>query len=62
MALAPVGLAMERLQETLRKGIDQQMLFILYEDLCSNSRLELEHFYSYLGLPNCPANDFNHVE
>ena len=58
----PVGLAMERLQETLRQGIDQQMLFIRYEDLCANPRLELERFYSYLGLPYCPAHDFNHVE
>ena len=58
----PVGLAMERLQETLRQGIDQQMLFIRYEDLCSNPRLELERFYSYLGLPYCEAHDFNHVE
>ena len=58
----PVGLAMERLQETLRQGIDQKMLFIRYEDLCANPRLELERFYSYLGLPYCPAHDFTHVE
>ena len=53
---------MERLQETLRQGIDQKMLFIRYEDLCANPRLELERFYSYLGLPYCPVHDFNHVE
>ena len=31
----PVGLAMERLLEILRQGIDQQLLFIRY-DLCSS--------------------------
>jgi len=40
----PVGLAMERLQETLCQGIDQQMLFIRYGDLCAKPRLELERF------------------
>ena len=58
----PVGLAMERLQETLRQGIDQQMLFIRYEDLCVNPRLELERFYSYVGLPYYGKHDFNNVE
>jgi sulfotransferase len=58
----PVGLAMEQLQETLCMGIDQQMLFIRYEDLCASPRLELERFYSSLGLPYCANHDFNHVE
>ena len=53
---------MERLQETLLQGIYQQMLFIRYEDLCANTHLELECFYSYLGLPYCEAHNFNHVE
>ena len=58
----PVGLAMERLQEILRQGIDQEMLFIHCEDLCANPRLQLERFYSYLGLPYFVGHDFNHVE
>ena len=58
----PVGLAMERLQETLRQGIDQKMLFIRYEDLCANPRLELERFYAYVGLPYYGNHDFNNVE
>ena len=53
---------MERLQETLRQSIDQQMLFIRYEDLCANPRLELESFYSYVGLPYYANHDFNNVE
>ena len=45
---------MERLQEILRQGIDQQMLFI--------HCLQLERFYSYIGLPYFVGHDFNHVE
>jgi len=57
-----VGLAIERLQEILRQGIDQQMLFIHDEDLCANPRLQLERFYFYLGLPYFTGHDFNLVE
>ena len=38
------------------------MLFIRYEDLCANPRLELERFYSYVGLPYYGKHDFNNVE
>lgn len=58
----PVGLAMERLLEILRQGIDQQMLFIGYNDLCSNPRQELERYYAYLGLPYYEGHDFNNVK
>ena len=40
---------MERLLEIVRQGIDQQLLFIRYEDLCSNPRQELERYYAYQG-------------
>ena len=62
VASPPVGLAMERLLEILRQGIDQQMLFIRYEDLCANPRQELERYYAYLGLPYYEGHDFNNVE
>ena len=57
----PVGLALERLLEILRQGIDQHMLFIHYEDLCNNPRHEMERFYNYLQLPYFNGHDFNHV-
>ena len=38
------------------------MFFIRYEDHCANPRLDLERFYSYLGLPYYGNHDFNHVE
>ena len=58
----PVGLAMERLLEILRHGIDRHMLFIRYEDLCRNPRQELERYYAYLGLPYYEGHDFNNVK
>lgn len=61
-ASPPVGLAMERLLEILRHGIDQHMLFIRYEDLCVNPGQELERFYAYLGLRYYEGHDFNNVE
>ena len=57
----PVGLSMERLQEILRQGIDRQMLFIRYEDLCFQPRHELERFYAYLELLYCLDHDFENV-
>ena len=57
----PVGLALERLQEILRQGIDQQMLFIRYDDLCLQPRHELERFYAYLELPYYLEHDYDNV-
>jgi sulfotransferase len=57
-----VGLALERLLEILRQGIDQKMLFIRYEDLCANPRQELDRFYTYLELPSYPGHNFDNVE
>lgn len=58
----PVGLALEHLQDILRQGIDQQMLFIRYEDLCVHPQQELDRFYAYLGIESYPHHDFNNVE
>ena len=58
----PVGLALEHLQDILRQGIDQQMLFIRYEDLCVHPQQALDRFYAYLGIESYPHHDFNNVE
>ena len=48
---APLGLAIERLQEIFRQGLNRDMLFIRYEDLCSNPILVMESIYNYFELP-----------
>lgn len=62
VAAPPVGLAMERLLEILRQGIDAQMLFIDYDRLCDNPRQQLERFYSYLGIPYYDGHDYGNVD
>jgi len=57
----PVGLAIERLGEILRMGIDSKMLFVRFEDLCLRPESELVRIYNYLGIPYF-KHDFNNVE
>lgn len=48
---APIGLAMERLQQIMAEGIDRKLLFIRYEDLSTNPEQEMDRIYHYLGIP-----------
>ena len=61
IASPPVGLAMERLLEIMRMGIDRQILFIRYEDLCAEPQAQLDRFYAFLGLESYRHN-FARVE
>jgi sulfotransferase len=60
-ASQPVGLAIERLQQIFREGIDKKMLFIKYEDLAKNPTKELTRIYNYLELPYF-NHDFENIE
>jgi sulfotransferase len=57
----PVGLAMERLQQMIKEGIDRNVLFIKFEDLCIYPEVEMRRLYSYLGVEHY-KHDFNNVE
>ena len=57
----PVGLAIERIYQMVREGIDQKILFIKFEDFCSNPKQEMTKIYEFLGLPYY-EHDFNNVE
>ena len=57
----PVGLAVERLAEAIRQGVDKKMLFIKYESLCLHPELEMKRVYDYLGLQPVP-HDFDNIE
>jgi sulfotransferase len=57
----PVGLAIERLSQVFKEGINQKMLFVKYEDLTSNPKTELERIYDYLEVPRF-EHDFDNVE
>jgi sulfotransferase len=57
----PVGLAIERLGEIITQGIDKNILFIKFEDLCQYPNRELEKIYNYLELPYF-QHDFDNIK
>jgi hypothetical protein len=57
----PVGLALERLQQTFLEGINKEVLYIRAEDLTSYPEKEMNKIYQYLGLQSI-KHDFDNVE
>lgn len=58
----PLGLAIERLSEICRQGIDQHMLFVRYEDLCKSPNNTLKTIYNYLEVPYYEFHNLDHIE
>jgi len=56
----PVGLAMERLYQIIKEGIDKKILFVKFEDFTKNPGKEMERIYGYLGVPYF-EHDFDDV-
>jgi sulfotransferase len=56
----PVGLAIERLSEIFRQGLDKNMLFIKFEDLCLYPETEMIRFYEFLGIEHF-EHDFDNI-
>ena len=57
----PVGLAIERLSEIYRTGLDKHMLFIRFEDLCLYPENTMLRIYKYLDIPAF-THDFDNIE
>jgi sulfotransferase len=57
----PVGLAIERLTEIYRQGINNKMLFIKFEDLCLYPEMTMKKVYDYLGV-DYYNHDFDNIE
>lgn len=57
----PVGMAIERLSEIFRMGIDGKMLFVRFEDLCLYPDTEMRRIYEYLQIPLYKHN-FDYIE
>jgi sulfotransferase len=57
----PVGMAIERLTEIFRQGINEKMLFIRYEDLCLYPEATMLKIYNYLEIPYF-QHDFENIE
>lgn len=57
----PFGLAMERLYQMIKEGIDSKVHFVKYENLTLKPERELSRIYEFLGVE--PFNhDFNNIE
>lgn len=57
----PVGMAIERLQELFRLGINSKVLFVKFEDLCMYPETEMVRIYDYLEIPYF-KHDFDNIE
>jgi sulfotransferase len=57
----PIGIALERLSEIYRMGLDKNMLFIRFEDLCLYPENTMLRIYKYLDIPAF-AHDFDNIE
>jgi sulfotransferase len=57
----PVGMAIERLSEMIRMGIDSKILFVKFEDLCLYPETEMTRIYQYLDIPYY-HHDFDNIE
>jgi len=47
----PIGPSMDRLYQVLVQALHQNILFIKFEDLCKQPKIELKRIYEYLELP-----------
>jgi sulfotransferase len=56
-----IGRAVERIQEMIRLGHDDKILFVKYEDLCLNPEFEMKRVYEYLGV-DFFQHDFESIE
>ena len=61
LSTQPLGLALERLSEIFRQGINEKMLFVRYEDLCKSPEQTLKTIYSYFELPLYEHHNFNNI-
>jgi sulfotransferase len=57
----PIGLAIERLSEILRQGLDKNMLFVKFEDLCLYPETEMTRIYEFLGVEHF-EHDFDNIQ
>lgn len=57
----PIGIAIDRLSEIFRMGINSKMLFVKFEDLCLYPDVQMRLIYDYLGIPFY-SHDFDNIE
>jgi sulfotransferase len=62
LSTQPLGLALERLSEVFRQGLNKDMLFVRYEDLCNSPHRTLNSIYDYFEVERFVHNISNVVQ
>lgn len=62
LATQPLGLAIERVGEIFRQGLNKNMMFVRYEDLCSSPEKTLQQIYNYFEIPNYEFHNFQYID
>lgn len=57
----PVGVTLNNLRETIRRGYNKGMLFVRFEDLCREPKLVMEKIHEYLEIEYYDY-DFNNIK
>ena len=57
----PVGLAIERLSQIIREGINKKILFVKFEDLTKDPETQINRIYDYLRVPRF-KHDFENIQ
>ena len=57
----PIGLALNRLQEIILQKIDQNILFIKYENLCKKPSDILNQIYNFFEIENYKEHDLSNI-
>lgn len=60
LSTQPIGLALQRTLDCFQRGIDKNILFIRYEDLCANPQETMNGIYKYLDMPSF-EHDFQNL-
>jgi sulfotransferase len=57
----PIGPSIDRLYQTLISGTHKHILFIKFEELCSDPETQMKSIYNYLDIPYF-QHDFNNIK
>ncbi|MHA2062564.1 MAG: sulfotransferase [Candidatus Sifarchaeia archaeon] len=57
----PLGIALSRMKDAFQRGVDKNVLFVKYEDLCNYPDIVMEKIYEYLEEEPF-KHDFNNIK
>ncbi|MDB4314420.1 sulfotransferase [bacterium] len=58
----PVGLSLQRTYDLFQRGLDKNILFVKYEDLCADPAAVMEGIYAYIGEEDFDGHDFDNIQ